>query len=396
MREIVIVDGVRTPQGAFGGALKDLSSTQLAEIVIKELIRRTKVDVKIIDEVILGCVIQTSDAPNLARVAALRSGIPIEATSFTVQRNCASGIQAIVSAAQLIKVEEADVVIAGGAESMSNAPYVSRDMRFGKRIKHSQLIDTLWEGLTDPLCNQVMGETAENLVEEFKISRTEQDKFAISSHKKAFAATRSGKFKDELVPVTVAKKLYGKDMPPEIFSEDESINIGLSEQTLALYPTIFKENGTVTPGNSCPISDGAAAVLIMSADKAKELGYNVLGRIVSYAFAGVEPRRMGMGPTTAVPKALKRAGLALKDVNLIEINEAFAAQCLSCEKILPFDPQITNVNGGAIALGHPVGATGTRIVITLLNELKKRNLRYGLATLCVGGGQGAAVIVERP
>jgi acetyl-CoA C-acetyltransferase len=242
-----------------------------------------------------------------------------------------------------------------------------------------------------------MGRTAENLVEEFKITRSEQDQFAVQSHQKAFRATREGRFKDEIVPVTVKKKVMGKEMPPEIVSQDEGINPALHEQTLSLYPATFKkEGGTVTPGNACGISDGAAAMLLMSRKKADELGYKeVLGTVKSYAFGGVEPERMGIGPTVAIPLALKRAGLEWKDIQLLELNEAFAAQVLACQRVLGFNKDILNVNGGAIAIGHPVGITGIRIIVTLLHEMKRKKLRYGLASLCVGGGQGAAVVLER-
>jgi acetyl-CoA C-acetyltransferase len=279
---------------------------------------------------------------------------------------------------------------------MSMAPYLSRDMRFGKRLRGAEMIDSLWEGLTDPICGQLMGRTAENLVEEFGISRQEQDKFAVSSHQRAFRATREGKFKDEIAPVTVQKKAAGRQVAPEVITQDEGINPALNEQTLSLYPSIFKENGTVTAGNACGMTDGAAALLIMSRQKADELGYKeILGRIRAYAFGGVEPERMGIGPTVAIPAALKKAGLSLKDMQLIEINEAFAAQILACEKVLGFNRDILNVNGGAIALGHPVGMTGTRITLTLLHEMKRRSLKLGVAALCVGGGQGAALVLER-
>jgi acetyl-CoA C-acetyltransferase len=278
---------------------------------------------------------------------------------------------------------------------MSSAPYLSRDLRFGKRLKNSVMIDSLWEGLTDPICNQLMGRTAENLVEEFNITREEQDKFAIRSHKLAFRAIREGKFKEEIVPVSVPKRVAGKEVAPEIFAQDEGPNVALTEQMLSVYPTIFKENGSVTPGNSCPISDGAAAALIMSKEKAKELGYEPLGYIRAYAFAGVEPHRMGIGPAHATPLVLKKAGLELKDIQLIEINEAFAAQYIAVEKRLGLNRDIVNVNGGAIALGHPVGMTGTRLTLTLLREMKRRNLTLGLASMCIGGGLGGAVVVER-
>lgn len=394
--EIVIVDGVRTPQGNMGGAFRDLTAQKLGEVAVRALLARTKLAPKLIDEVIFGCVGQASDAPNIARVIALLSGIPKEVPGYTVARNCASGIQAIVSGCQNILSGDADIQIVGGTESMSSAPYVSRDMRFGKKLRSSEMIDSLWEGLTDPICGQLMGRTAENLAKEFNVTRADQDKFAVLSNQRAFRATREGKLKDEIVPVTVTKRAMGKEMPPEIISEDEGPNPALNEQMLSLYPTTFMENGTVTPGNSSKISDGAAAMLLMSRKKADELGIKeVLGTIRAYAFGGVEPERMGIGPTVAVPAALKRAGLSLKDIQLIELNEAFAAQVIACEKVLGLDRNILNVNGGAIAIGHPVGMSGARITITLLNEMKKRKLKYGIATLCVGGGQGAALVLER-
>ena len=395
-REIVIVEGIRTPQAALGGAFRDLTAQKLGETAVRALLDRTKIDSAKIDEVIFGCVGQASDAPNIARVISLMAGIPKTVPGYTVARNCASGIQALVNGCQNILSGDADAQIVGGTESMSTAPYVNRDLRFGKRMRNSEMIDSLWEGITDPICGQLMGRTAENLAEEFGITRSEQDQYAAGSHQKAFRATREGKWKEEIAPVVVQKKAAGRPMPPETVAQDEGINPGLNEQTLALYPTIFKENGTVTPGNACSISDGAAAMLIMSREKADELGYKEpLGVIRSYAFGGLEPHRMGLGPTIAIPKALKKAGLELKDIQLIELNEAFAVQVLACQKVLGLNREIMNVNGGAIAIGHPVGTTGARIVIALLNEMKKRKLKYGLASLCVGGGQGAAVVLER-
>ena len=393
--EAVIVNGVRTPQGVFGGALKTLTAHALGEAALRELLKRANLKPAEVDEVIVGCVGQQSDAPNIARVIALRAGIPIQTPAFTVQRNCASGLQAIVTACQNIACGDRDVQIAGGAESMSTAPYVSRDLRWGKRLRHAEMIDTIWEGLTDPVCGQIMGQTAENLVKEFTISRAEQDQFALLSHQRAFRATRENRFKDELMPVLVPKRAMGRDLPPEPFTQDEGINPGLNEQLLSQYPPVFQEQGSVTSGNSCFNADGAAMVLIMSAGKAKALGYQPLAKIRSYAFAGLEPERMGLGPTLAVPLALKKAGLTLKDIQLIELNEAFAATFIACERVLGYSRDITNVNGGAIALGHPVGATGTRITVTLLHEMKRRNLSLGVATACVGGGQGAAIIFER-
>lgn len=395
MLDLVIVGGVRTPQGNLGGALKDFTNQKLGEIVVRGLLQRTKLDPKLVDEVIFGCVGQQSDAANVARVIALQAGLRKELPAFTVARNCASGLQAIVSAAHMIIAGEAEIVVAGGTECMSSHPYVSRDMRFGKRLRHASLIDSIWEGLTDPVCGQIMGRTAENLVEEFGISRKDQDEFAVLSHQRAFRATREGKFRDEIFKVSIPKNLYGKELPPEIFVQDEGPNAALNAQILSQYPALFKENGTVTAGNSCPISDGASAVLVMKGTRAKALGLEPLGRIRGYGFAGVEPERMGIGPVCAAPIALKRAGVALKDLQLIEVNEAFAAQYLTVERQMKLNREITNVNGGAIALGHPVGSTGCRIVVTLLYEMKRRNLNLGLATMCVGGGQGGAIVLER-
>jgi acetyl-CoA C-acetyltransferase len=393
--DVVIVDGVRTPQGVFGGALKSLTAQTLGETVVRALLKRTNLKPADVEEVIFGCVGQGSDAPNIARVIALRAGIPNPVPAFTVQRNCASGLQAIVSACQNIACQDRDVQLAGGTECMSAAPYVSRDLRWGKRLRHSEMIDTVWEGLTDPVCGQIMGQTAENLVAECAISRAEQDRFALLSHQRAFRATREQRFKDELVTVMIPKRAMGRDLPPEPFTQDEGINPGLTEQLLGQYPPIFKEGGSVTSGNSCFNADGAAVVLLMSALKAKALGYTPLAKIRSYAFAGLEPERMGLGPSLAVPAALKKAGLSLKDVQCLELNEAFAATFLACEKVMGFSRDITNVNGGAIALGHPVGASGARIVVTLLHEMKRRSLSLGVATACVGGGQGAAIVFER-
>jgi acetyl-CoA C-acetyltransferase len=395
MKEVVIAGGVRTPQGNFGGALKDFTHQKLGEIVVRELVARTKVDPKEIDHLIFGCVGQSSDAPNIARVIGLLAGLRKELPAYTVARNCASGIQAVVNAYQEIQCGDAELVVAGGTECMSSLPYLSRDMRFGKRLRHAAMIDSLWEGLTDPVCGQIMGRTAENLVEEFGITRQEQDQFAMQSHRKAFQATREGRFKEEIAPVIIKKAVYGKELPPETFGQDEGPNIGLTEQLLSQYPAMFKDNGTVTAGNACSISDGASALLIGTAEKCRSLGLVPWAKIVSYGFMGVEPERMGIGPAFSTPVALKKANMNLTDIQLIELNEAFAAQFLACEQVLKFKRDIANVNGGAIALGHPVGATGARIIVTLLHEMKRRNLTTGLAALCVGGGMGASVIIER-
>lgn len=394
-RDVVIVDGVRTPHGVFGGALKAFTAQQLGQAAVKALLARARLNASDVEEVIFGCVGQGSDAPNIARVIALLAGIPHQVPAYTVQRNCASGLQALMNACQNIVCGERDVQLAGGAECMSASPYVSRDLRWGKRLRHAEMIDTVWEGLTDPVCGQIMGRTAENLVEEFGISRQDQDRFAALSHQRAFRATREGRFKDELIPLMVPKKAYGKELPSEPFTQDEGVNPALTEALLGQYPAIFKEGGTVTSGNSCFNADGASCLLVMSGEKAKAMGYTPLARIRGYAVAGLEPERMGLGPALAVPLALKKAGLTMKDLQLIEINEAFAATYLACEKALGFSREIANVNGGSVALGHPVGSSGARVVVTLLHEMKRRNLTLGLATLCVGGGQGSAMVFER-
>ena len=396
MKDAVIVDGVRTPVGNHGGALRSLSAKDLLTLVFKGILERTKIDPASIDEVIAGCIAQPSDAPNITRVSALMAGIPKEVPALTVARNCNSGMDAIVEAWRRIELDEGSIYLVGGVESMSNIPYIIKDARWGLKLRHSQLTDALWEGLTDPVCGQLMGRTAENLAEEFEITRLQQDEFAVQSHKKAFAATRMGKFKDEIVPVEVVKKVAGQEVAREQITQDETINAGLSVQKAAMYPTVFKkEGGSVTPANSCGISDGASAMLIMSAEKAAALGYKPLAKILGYGFAGVEPERMGIAPAYAVPKALAKAGKKLSEMDLIEINEAFAAQVLACGRQLQWDFNKVNVNGGAIALGHPVGSSGCRIVVTLVHEMKRRNSHYGLATLCAAGGQGAALVVER-
>ncbi|HIE65966.1 MAG: thiolase family protein [Nitrospira sp.] len=395
MKEAVIVEGVRTPIGNMGGALKEITNQKLGEAVTREVFKRSGIDPSAAEEVIFGCVGQYSDATNLARVIMLMADLPISTPAYTVARNCASGLQAVVNACQNIYSGDADLQVAGGVENMSLAPFVSRDMRFGQRLRHSMMIDSIWEGLTDGFCGQVMGKTAENLAEEFQITREEQDKYAVESHKKAFRATREGKFREEIVPVLIPKKVAGKEVTPEPFSQDEGPNVALTEQMLSLYPAIFKEGGTVTPGNACPISDGAAALLMMSRERAKALGKEPIGVVRSYASVGVEPQRMGIGPALAIPKALKKAGLSISDIELIEVNEAFAVQYLAVERVLGLKREITNVNGGAIALGHPVGMSGARLVITLLKEMKRRDLTLGVVSLCVGGGLGSAMVLER-
>ena len=398
MKEVVIVSGVRTAIGSHGGAFRTLPPQELAAVVLEEAVKRIELDPHTIDDVIVGCISQQSDAPNIARVAALQAGIPVHVTGCTIQRNCVSGMMAITMAYQAIQAEDGEIYLCGGTESMSTAPYVVRGARWGLKLRHDTFIDTLWEGLTDPVCQQIMGCTAENLAMMYAISREEQDEFAINSHKKAFRATRMERFRDEIVPVRVAKKVAGKEVAHEFIVNDECINPALSKQKAALYPTVFKENGTVTPANACPISDGAAAAVVMTKDKARELGHHPRATIRAYAYAAVPPEVMGLGPAYALPMALKRAGLKLTDLDLIELNEAFAAQSLAVGEELAhkgWDWDKVNVNGGAIALGHPVGSTGTRITVTLLNEMEKRDVALGAATACVGGGMGGALIIER-
>jgi len=399
MKEVVIVGGVRTAIGSHGGAFRDITAQELAATVIKEVVKRTDIDPMLFDDVILGCIGQQSDAPNIGRIAALMAGIPMRVPGCTIQRNCVSGMMSLSMAYQAIQAEDGEVFLCGGTESMSTAPYVVRGARWGLKLRHTGFTDTLWEGLTDPVCDLIMGRTAENLAMMYNFSREEQDQFAVMSHKKAFRATRMERFRDEIVPVRVSKKVAGKEVAYENITQDECINATLSVQKAALYPTVFMKGGSVTPANACPISDGAAATIVMTADKAKELGLEPMAYIRSYAYAAVPPEIMGLGPAYSVPKALKRAGLALTDIDLIELNEAFAAQAMAVGKELEdqgWDWDKVNVNGGAIALGHPVGCTGTRIVVTLMYEMAKREARYGIATACVGGGMGGTMIIERP
>jgi len=400
MKEVVISNPLRTANGSFGGAFKTVPAYDLAKVVMQRVIADAGIDAGQLDEVIMGNIGQPSEAANIARVAALYAGVPEHVPAYTVQRNCASSIQAIVSAYQSIQDDYGELFMAGGMENMSQIPYVIKGARWGLKLRHAELTDGLWEGLTDPTCNLIMGATAENLAEQYEITREEQDQYAVNSHKKAFMATRMGKFKDEIVPVEVVKRAAGQEVAKETILQDESINPGLSVQKAALYPTVFKKGGTVTPANACPMNDGAAAMLVSTAERAEKLGLQPMARILSYGFAGVSPAYMGIGPAYALPKALARAGLKYDQLDLVELNEAFAAQSLAVGKKMladghGWDWEKTNVNGGAIALGHPVGQSGARIVATLLYEMKRRNLRYGAATLCVGGGQGAALILER-
>jgi acetyl-CoA C-acetyltransferase len=390
-RRVYIMSGARTAIGDFGGALKEFLGHQLAVFPMEAALNRAQLRNDQIDEVILGHCIQRTDEPNTARVAALKLGIPASVPAFTVQRQCSSAMQAIVSGAQMIRLGEADTVLAGGVEAMSSAPYSLKSTRWGQRLQHGQVLDSVWEVLTEPLSGMLMGYATELLVEEHAISREEQDEVALRSHQNAVKAQDEGKFKEEIVPVPIPQRRGD----PILFDTDEHPRRDISSEALAKLPTIFKKGGTVTAGNASGINDGAAAVVLMSEDRMERHGRKPLGRIVSYAWAGVEPQYFGYGPVPASQKALQLAGLTVQDLELIEVNEAFAGQYLVCEKGLGLKREIVNVNGSGIALGHPIGSTGARIVISLLNEMVRRKKKLGLATLCIGGGMGMALIVER-
>jgi len=443
-RDVVIVEGVRTPFAKADTKLKAVHPAELGRTALKELLARTNINPDVIEEVIIGNAGNPPDAVNISRVVALNAGIPKQTSAFTVHRNCASAMESIASGFERIKSGTLDCVVAGGTESMSQMPLLfSREMTkifgrlgaakttgqrleaIGSLLKADlqqvvELVTTgpmqkapfkpviaLVEGLTDPFVGINMGQTAEILAKEFHISREEQDRFALGSHQKAAAAMKNGRFAAEIVPVFLPPKYS------EVVSEDVGPRENQSMEALGkLKPFFDKRTGTVTAGNACPVTDGAAMVLLMSREKAQALGLKPIARIRSYGFAGLEPERMGLGPAYSTPLALKRAGLTMKDIGLVELNEAFAAQVIACMKafasdtfakeklglgqaIGELDPAIVNVNGGAIALGHPVGATGTRLAITLMKEMQRRNVQFGLATLCIGGGQGGSIILER-
>jgi len=390
-RDVYVMSGARTAIGDFGGALKDFLGHQLAVFPMEEALKRAQVGKEMVEEVILGHCIQRTDEPNTARTAALKMGIPVSVPAFTVQRQCSSAMQAIVSGAQMIQLGEADIVLAGGVETMSSAPYMIKTARWGQRLQHGQMSDTVWEVLTDPLSGMLMGLATEGLAEKYKITREEQDEVSHRSHKNAARAIAEGKFKEEIVPVLIPQRKGA----PKVFETDEHPRKDISMEELAKLTPAFKKGGTVTAGNSSGLNDGAAAVILMSGAKVQKLGVKPLARIVSYAWAALEPEFFGYGPVPATKKALQKANLTLQDMELIEVNEAFAGQYLACEKGLGLKREMVNVNGSGIGLGHPVGSTGARIIITLLYEMARRGLKMGLATLCVGGGMGMTTIVER-
>jgi len=359
--------------------------------VIREVISRAGIDGAEVDDVIMGCCGQNTAEPNLGRTAALLAGLPNEVTGMTIQRQCSSGMQAMATGYQQIVTGDSNMVIAGGAESMSSVPYTLKGARWGQRLQHGELTDSLWEMLMDPIHRIMMGETAERLADKYGISREEQDIIAFRSHQNAIRAIDEGKFKEEILPIPVPQR-KGDPVPADT---DEHPRRDITLEKLAKLSPTFRKNGTVTAGNASGLNDGAAAVVLMTATRARQLGIKPLGRIVSFARAGVEPDLMGYGPVPAIKKALARAGKTLADIELIELNEAFAAQYLACEKLLDLNREITNVNGSGVGLGHPVGCTGARISISLLHEMKRRNLRWGLASMCVGGGMGMAMVFER-
>jgi acetyl-CoA C-acetyltransferase len=394
MNEVVIVSAVRTPVGRIGGALKDVQPEDLAKLVIRVALDRAGVEPGCVDEVIFGQAKQSADAANLARVAALKAGLPVEVPAYTVMRQCGSGLQAVNNAAQAIMTGQSDIVVAGGTESMSNAPYYMRGARYGYGAGNAVLVDSNTESQprsqpVETYGNLTMGLTAENLAVKFGISREEQDAFALQSQERALAAIEGGRFSEEIMPVEIPQK----KAEPVLFSTDEHPRKTSLEQLAKLAP-VFKEGGSVTAGNSSGRNDGAACLVVMSANEARKRGLQPLAVIRSQAVAGVPPEIMGIGPAPATRKALALAGLALGDLGLIELNEAFAAQSLAVIKELGLNQDIVNVNGGAIALGHPLGCSGARILSTLLFEMRRRGTRYGLATLCIAGGQGIATVVE--
>lgn len=391
MKEVVIVSAVRTAVGAFGGALKSVTPAELGAIVIKEALNKIELAPEKVDEVLLGSVLQSGYGQGVARQAWIKNGFPVEVPCSTVNMICGSGLKTVSMGVQSIQTGNNDIVIAGGTENMSMSPYLIKSGRWGQRMGNGQFYDTMvMDGLWDAFNDYHMGITAENVAEKWEISREAQDQMAYESQKKAAAARDSGRFKDEIAPVYIPQRKGD----PICFDTDEYIKETSPEKLAKLRPA-FKKDGSVTAGNASGINDGASCVVLMSREKAEELGLKPLCTVVSHASAGVEPSIMGIGPVPATKKALERASLKVEDLDLIEANEAFAAQALAVGKELGFDPEKVNVNGGAIAIGHPIGASGNRILVTLIHELVKREGNYGLATLCIGGGMGEALIVKR-
>ncbi len=390
MRNVVIVSACRTPIGTIGGQFKDITSLDLSIPVMKELIERAKIDAGLVDDVIWGCNYQrTYKENNLARVALVKAGLPTSVPGITIHRNCTSSMSSIQMGFYQIRAGEADCIMAGGADSMSTAPHMVFNARYGQKFGHMELRDSMWDSLTNLGIGPGMGVTAENVAAKYQVSREEQDAYALLSQQRAAEAQDQGKFNEEIIPITI------KTRKSEVtFDKDEYPKRDVTLEGLSKLKATFIEEGTVTPGNASGMNDAASGVLLMEEEKAKELGVPILCRVVSVATTGVDPEIMGIGPVSATHKALEKANLSLDEIQLFEINEAFAAQCVACQKELGIDIDKLNVNGGGISLGHPVGATGARIVISLIYEMKKRNNRYGLATLCAGGGMGTAVVIE--
>ncbi|HDL89476.1 MAG TPA: acetyl-CoA C-acetyltransferase [Thermodesulforhabdus norvegica] len=391
MTQAVIATAVRTAVGRFGQTLASIPAVELGVVALKEAFKRINLDPAQVDEVILGNVLQAGQGQNPARQVAVKSGVPVEVPAYTVNKVCASGLKSVMLAAQMIMLDDAEIIVAGGIENMSMAPYAVPKARWGHRMGDGQLVDLMiLDGLWEIFNGYHMGITAENIAEKYSISREEQDEFAFKSQQKTEAAIKSGRFKDEIVPVEVPQRKGN----PIIFDTDEHPRFGTTMEALSKLPPAFKKDGTVTAGNASGINDGAAIVIVMSEKKAASLGIEPMARIVSFASAGVDPAYMGLGPIPASKKALEKAGWTVDDLDLIELNEAFAAQSIAVNREMGWDTDKVNVNGGAIALGHPIGASGARILTTLLYEMQKRNVQKGLATLCIGGGQGCAMTVE--
>ncbi|MEB8418505.1 acetyl-CoA C-acetyltransferase [Enterococcus casseliflavus] len=391
MIEVVIVSAVRTPIGNFGGMFKNTSAVELGSVILKESLKKISLNPKEIDEVILGNVLGAGLGQNVARQVSIKAGIPKEVPAFTINKVCGSGLKSLVLAAQSIALGDNEIVVAGGTENMSQAPYLLPNMRFGKKMGNCTVIDSvLSDGLMDAFDDIHMGITAENIAEKYKLTREEQDQLALNSQKRAKEAIINHKFDEEIIPVKI-KQRNGKEIT---VSQDEFPRFDTSKEKLSNLKSSFKELGTVTAGNSSGINDGAAILILMSKEKADSLGIKPLATIISYASCGVDPKIMGTGPIFSTKKALEKANVSIKDIDLIESNEAFAAQALSVIKNLGLDMDIVNVNGGAIALGHPIGASGSRIMVSLVHEMVKRKSKLGLATLCIGGGQGISMIIR--
>ena len=391
MREVVIVSACRTPIGSFGGTLKAVSAADLGAITVKEAVKRAGIAPEMVEEVVYGNVLQAGLGQNVARQVSIKAGLPVETTAVTVNIVCGSGLKTVAMAAQAIKAGDADIIVAGGTENMSLAPYVIPSARWGARMNNGKIVDAMVnDGLWDAFNQYHMGITAENVVEQWGLTREQQDEFAVRSQNLAEAAIKAGKFKDEIVPVVIPNK-----KGDIIFDTDEYPKFGATLEKMAKLKPAFKKDGTVTAANASGINDGATALVVMAKDKAEELGLTWLCEIVSYATGGVDPSIMGVGPIVSCTKAMNKAGMTIDDIDLIEANEAFAAQSLAVARDLKFDINKVNVNGGAIALGHPIGCSGARILVTLIYEMMKRDAKTGMATLCIGGGQGQTLIVKR-